>query len=342
MIKRHGAVYWLDLRIAGKRVRRSLNTGEHGLAIERAREIKASLEQESARRDIKIDDFAAKYLEWAWSHKPASADREQQRLEKIKSFFASLGLAYLTDITPYHLEQLRAWLKTRPVKQGDKELEVARGQATINRYMQLLRGMFYKAIDWEIYSKPNPVKELRFYREQPEIRPLSKDDVSKILEAARKISKNPKSELQKAFVDIVILALNTGLRKSEILNLRWKDMKDDEIEVVDKGNRRRMVPLNTAAREAISRQPRRTEYVFHIPNRSQHDLLRRTIIQVRKATGVDFHFHLLRHFFTTTLIEKGVDIVTISSILGHSKMTTSLIYSHTDKEKKKVAVEKIF
>jgi integrase len=67
--------------------------------------------------------------------------------------------------------------------------------------------------------------------------------------------------------------------------------------------------------------------------------LRRTIGQIRKATGIDFHFHLLRHFFTTALLEKGVDFVTIGSLLGHSKITTSLIYSHTDRERKKRALE---
>lgn len=64
-----------------------------------------------------------------------------------------------------------------------------------------------------------------------------------------------------------------------------------------------------------------------------------TVNQVRKKGGVDFHFHLLRHHFATSLIEKGVDFITISEILGHSKMTTSLIYSHTDKGRKKRAVD---
>ncbi|MCG7851732.1 MAG: hypothetical protein MIO92_04345 [Methanosarcinaceae archaeon] len=49
--------------------------------------------------------------------------------------------------------------------------------------------------------------------------------------------------------------------------------------------------------------------------------------------------HLCRHCFATTLLERGVDIVTISSILGHSKMMPGLLYSHTDREKKKPAVE---
>jgi len=65
--------------------------------------------------------------------------------------------------------------------------------------------------------------------------------------------------------------------------------------------------------------------------------MRRTFNQIKKRTGIDFHLHLLRHYFATSLIEKGVDLITVAAILGHSKLTTSLIYSHTDREKMKRA-----
>lgn len=84
---------------------------------------------------------------------------------------------------------------------------------------------------------------------------------------------------------------------------------------------------------------RGSPFVFPIENREQQDLFRRTVIQVRKKTDIPFRFHLCRHYFATTLLERGLDIVTISSILGHSKMMTSLLYSHTDKAKKARAVE---
>ena len=83
------------------------------------------------------------------------------------------------------------------------------------------------------------------------------------------------------------------------------------------------------------------EVAFERVSKLAQDLLRRTVNRVKKRSGVGFHFHLLRHYFATSLIEKGVDFITISEILGHSKLTTSLIYSHTDKERKKRAVEAI-
>jgi len=199
--------------------------------------------------------------------------------------------------------------------------------------------MFYKAIDWEIYQGPNPVKKVKFYKEQSPVKILSDKQIEKVLNTAREISAKPQSSLQKEFHDIILLALNTGMRKSEILNLTWMNVKDGEVIIKGKGEKVRIVPLNKNAKAIIRKKPKLDEYVFNVPNRHQHDLLRRTINQVRKRTGVNFHFHQLRHYFATKLVERGVDFITISDILGHSKMTTSLIYSHTDKDKKKRAVD---
>lgn len=340
MIKKHGRYYWLDIWIDKKRVRRSLKTTEHGLALERARDIKNELLAKADKKDITVQEFSLKYLNWAWDTKPASADQESRRMKKILEFFDSAGVKYLSGVTPYHLEQLRAWLKVRKVKIGDKEVDRPRSQATLNRYLQLLRGMFYKAIDWEIYKGQNPLKKVKFYREQRVIKPLSHEEANVVLEACRQIgARKGASSLQKAFADLVEFAINTGMRKSEILNLQWKDIKNWEATVKGKGNRTRTVPLNAAARAIVERQQKRIPYVFPIENREQQDLFRRTVIQVRKLTGIPFHFHLCRHYFATTLLERGVDIVTISSILGHSKTMTSLLYSHTDKARKAKAVE---
>lgn len=323
-----GKYYWLDIRIKGKRIRRSLRTTNKLQALDKYGEKKQELLDEYELKRVRFSSFCKQYLEWAWSSKPTSALRESQRLNKIQDFFDSLEIVYLSDITPYHIEQLKAWLKKEK-----------RSKATINRYLQILRGLFYKAIDWEVYSGPNPLKKIRFFKESPQVKVPSPAQIKKIMKAARDISRKPQSPLQKAFYDMIQLALNTGMRKSEILNLEWKDIKEEELMVRGKGERVRTVPLNGIALEVIRKQPKKSSYVFDIPNRHQQDLLRRTVKQVKKRTAVDFHFHLLRHYFTTSLVEKGVDFITVSALLGHSKTMTSLIYSHTDQERKKKAVD---
>ncbi len=162
-----------------------------------------------------------------------------------------------------------------------------------------------------------------------------------IIRAAKEISASPKSPVQKHIFDIINLAWNTGMRKSEIFNLKWKDVKEWSVTVEGKGGRVRQIPLNVRAKAAIIKQPKKSEYIFDIPNRHQKDLIRRTVGQIKKRTGIGFHFHLLRHYFATKLIEKGIDLITISAILGHSSKMTSLVYSHTDKERMKKAVDSL-
>lgn len=327
MIKKHGPVYWLDVRIAGKRHRCSLHTDEHQLAIERARDITANLKRGVRSHDIPIKAIISQYHEWAKVQKPASAREEKYRLDTMFNYFSKAGLEYLGDITPFHIEQMRSAF-----------LEGGKSRATVNRYCALLRSLFYRAIDWEIYRGQNPLRKVKFFREKPEVRALTDDETKRIIEAARAVAAEPQSAVQKIIPDIIELALMTGLRKSEILGLRWRDVRDDVLEIRGKGDKRRLVPLNGRAQAIVAAQPRAGEFVFDICNRHQPDLMRRTIRQVSKRSGVPFHLHLARHTFATRLLAAGIDIVTIAEMLGHSSTMTALLYSHSTPDRKKRAV----
>jgi len=198
--------------------------------------------------------------------------------------------------------------------------------------------MFGRAIDWELYDKPNPVKKVRFYRPNSHFKGLSHREVGRILEEAKRIKQTPRSDLQKVFYDLVILAINTGMRRAEILNLKWKDIKEEEAEVIGKGGKKRIIPLNKAALEVINSQPRRENFVFHIPNRHQTTLFWKTIQTIRKKTGIEFRFHDFRHYFGSSLAKKGVDVDTVKVLMGHTSIITTQQYFHTHKEEKKRAV----
>jgi len=327
-ISKHGKVWWLDIRIKGKRIRRSLETENRNVALSRYAPLREKLLEKHLGEKIKFLDFCNQYLDWAWSSKPKIALKEKQRLKRIQDFFAKLDIVYLDDISPYHIEKLKADLQAKGLK-----------KSTINGWLQILRGLFYRAIDWEIYSKPNPLKKVRFFKAQSVIQGLSKEDLVRVLEAAKIISESPLSQLQKIFYDLVVFGLNTGMRRSEVLNLTWKSVKDDSVEITGKGEKKRIVPLNSAAKEIILKQPRREEFVFDVENRNNASLLHNTTRRLEKIAGVKFHYHLLRHCFTSSLVEKGVDFVTIGAILGHSSIPMSLIYAHTDEERMRKAVE---
>lgn len=327
-ISRHGKIYWLDIRIKGKRIRRSLETENRNVALSRYAPLREKLLEKHLGEKVKFSDFCNQYLDWAWSSKPKIALKEKQRLKRIQDFFVKLDIVHLDDITPYHIEKLKADLQARGLK-----------RSTINGWLQILRGLFYRAIDWEVYSKPNPLKKVRFFRIQSAIQGLSREELVRALEAAKAISEMPLSKLQEIFYDLVVFGLNTGMRRSEVLNLTWKSVKNDSVEIIGKGEKKRTVPLNKTAKEIILKQPRREEFVFNVENRNNASLFHNTTRRLEKIAGVKFHYHLLRHAFTTSLVERGVDFVTIGAILGHSTVTMSLIYSHTDKEKMRKAVD---
>ena len=325
-----GNTHWIDIRVSGRRFRRSLHTSDKHLALYKYKEEEDRIIQEYSGKKIGFPRFCDQYIEWAWTSHPASALRESQRLNKIKEYFIGMGIIYLEDITPYHIEGLKAELKTRNLS-----------KTTINHYLQLLRGLFNKAIAWEIYDKPNPLKKVRWLKAVPNVEPLSKSDVEKVLAIARDISENPKTQLQRMIYDLILFALNTGLRKSEIIMLKWKDVKGDEIIIKGKGEKIRSVPINSTARAILDKQIQKDSFVFDIPNRYEKDILNWTMKQIGKKIGRRVHFHLFRHYFASNLVEKGVDFVTVASILGHSKTMTSIGYMHTDKKRKQKAVDTI-
>lgn len=309
------------------------------MATAKAHEITRDLREKAKHPTTGLRDFAARYLDWARETKPASWPAEKLRLDRMLGLFDSLGVTRLEDVTPYHIEQIRSRLKSRVIIKGDVSRDVDRSKATTNRYLQILRGMFYRAIDWEVIPGPNPLRKVKFAREGAKIRPLTEEELGKILGAAKAISMKPESPVQRVIHDLLILILNTGLRRSEALNLRRDDVRGIEARIVGKGAKLRTVPLNVAALEALRRQPPAGPYVFDVPNRASGSLMRRTMGAIEKRTGVHAGLHLFRHAFATRLLSAGVDIVTISEILGHSRTMVSLLYSHSDPERKRKAVD---
>lgn len=344
MIRKVGRVYWLDLWVGKKRVRRSLKTSERSLALAKAAEISRTLKKGAAlgRSGGSIEEAAPQYLAWAKETKPGSLRTETYEMGVLRGWFRERGIETFGQITPFHVEQLRVWIREHDRRAKPKEGETPRtaSKATANRYCALLRTFINRAIDWEIYAGTNPVSKVRFYKENGKVEPLTPADLAKVQAAARAVAADPYSQVQRVIADLIELSVNTGLRKSEALNLKWKDVTD-ELEVRGKRDKVRRVPLNAAARAAIERQPRIAgPFVFDVPNRGQVDVLRRTVVRIRELSKVrHFHFHLCRHFFMSELLARGVDLQTIADLMGHSRYMTSLIYAHSTPGRRRLAVE---
>lgn len=134
---------------------------------------------------------------------------------------------------------------------------------------------------------------------------------------------------------IVITALNTGMRKGEIIGLKWEpvDLKHGFILLEKtKNGERREIPINDTLRGVLQGISRRLDvpYVFFdaTAGKRYKDIKRSFNTALRKAGIRDFHFHDLRHTFASHLVMAGVDITTVSRLLEHKTLTMTLRYSH--------------
>lgn len=148
-----------------------------------------------------------------------------------------------------------------------------------------------------------------------------------------------------------IFALNTGMRLSEISNLRKSYIQNDIIfypipetkyrrRIFSQNSKFKAICLNSIAQETIQKINSQDDYVFPI-NRRHPSVIRKTITKIRKLTGIkDFIFHQLRHT-TSTLISSQVSLSTAKMLLGHSDIKTTLKYTHPGIEEQKKGVEKM-
>ena len=136
---------------------------------------------------------------------------------------------------------------------------------------------------------------------------------------------------------IISLAFSTGMRVSEVCNLKLIDIDSKRMLILirnAKGNKDRYVPLSENILNLLReyfKEYKPKEYLFN----GQFDLKYsdRSCNQiVKKYIGKDYHFHLLRHSSFTTLLEQGTDITLIQKLAGHSNVKTTQIYTHVSNQ----------
>src|SRR4029077_19052065 len=144
-------------------------------------------------------------------------------------------------------------------------------------------------------------------------------------------------------------ALNTGMRRSELLSLQWSqvDFAQRSIRVLnaktDSG--RRTIPMNLATYNVLNdlRRDGRSELVFPSPRKKGariFDLKKgfKKVVRLGQLEG-NLRFHDLRHSFATRLVQSGVDIITVQRLLGHAKISMTTRYAHSPDASRIAAVE---
>jgi integrase len=341
-IYRRGKVYWITfMGLDGKQKHEStgsdLKADAELVLAQRRLDVDQGKEPVTRRRsrNYTFQELADKYLLFT---------ANQKGIESKKVFVRELCRSFgSVKLSAFNLALLEGWQseklsKPRRGYASDKVKRLPLKPATVNRTSACLKHMFTKALDWEMVSE-DVVKRVRKLKRisgsGERLRYLSLEECQRLLAACDKQLKT-----------IVTLAIHTGCRRGEILGLTWNrvDLKHGFILLDEtKSGKRREIPINAAVRDALQGVVRRLDipYVFWNPEteRKRSSIREAFTTACRKAKITDFHFHDLRHTFASQLIMNGVDITTVSRLLGHANLTMTLRYSHLAPNHLKNAVD---
>lgn len=248
--------------------------------------------------------------------------------------------------------------------------------ATTNRDITALKAAISKAVEWGLLTD-HPLKKLKPAKldkgANQKTRFLSADEEQRLRDALENRSQEIVSKRLKwneyrsrygrpalpdltnvRFGDyvepIVLLAMNTGLRRGEIFSLQWSnvDLAGKEITIAGstaKSGDTRHVPLNKEAAQVLTdwqNQTKGTGLVFYGREGDRLDNINKAWSGVLKAAEIEnFRFHDLRHHFASKLVMAGVPLNTVRELLGHADLKMTLRYAHLAENHKAEAVELI-
>jgi integrase len=342
-IRKRGKAYQIDyFDPAGKRVRKSFKKKKDAEAELGKR---VSLIAEGRYLDVKKDyktilkELLKKYEE-NFKHQAGYNTSKKFNIEVIREYFGKETL--LANMRYVHLETFRNHLKQKLTKH-----KTVRSDASVNRTLACLRHMLQKAVEWDMMEQ-NPFekgKTLLFKENNQRLRYLDEDEIPKLLE-----------KCQPHLKSIIECAINSGMRKGEILSLKWNQIKDGLIYLQKtKSNKARQIPLNDDLEDLFKRmkseqkpkgdnvvgmdgkpvQTHNSNYVFSYKGKPVNDVKRAFNKALDDAGIQDFRFHDLRHTFASHFVMRGGSIKSLQEILGHKDIKTTMRYAHLSQEHKK-------
>jgi integrase len=285
----------------------------------------------------------------------------KETLRRIKAFYPDLGKKKLPEITAWVIEKIR----TARLKGGVTN-------STVNRDMDALRGALSKAVDWGLL-KAHPMRTVKNAKldDPNRVRYLDPAEESRLRTALQARDNKNRQEREKFnawrrergytlfpelgtysdhLTPIVLTALNTGMRRGELLKLKWAnvDFVKRILTVIGKtakGMKTRHIPLNDEAYEVLTTwRKQNPENILVFPGRNGEVMghIKTSWGKVMKDAKVkDFHFHDCRHDFASKLVMAGEDLNTVRELLGHSDIKMTLRYAHLAPSKLTAAVAKL-
>lgn len=249
----------------------------------------------------------------------------QAKVLFIKNFEEYFGADTLLDRIRYvDLETCRNKLKTKLTKHGK-----LRKPSSINSEMSCLHQMLQKAVEWEMIER-NPFdkgKPLWLKLNNKRKRYLNEDEIERLLESSKGCAR-----------DIIEVAINTGMRRKEILRLKWNQIRDGFIYLSEtKTDEAREIPMNDDLAELIrnlkKRKTQNIDYIFCSRNGNPYRNINNSFrIALKKAKIRDFKFHDFRHTFASHFVIRGGSLRELQEYLGHKDPKMTMRYAHLSQE----------
>lgn len=219
----------------------------------------------------------------------------------------------------YDIKSWREW-RTQHITRKGTEIS----KAAVNREFAFLKAMLNHAIEWEWLAE-NPTEKIKPPRgEKKRLRFLNNEEISKLIFCSNAYLK-----------PIIITAISTGMRFSEIMTLKWNDVNlvHGFIRIVkSKNNETRNVPINGFLAEtllSLTKSRKIGNYVFCKDDGERRKSIKGSFNSACEKAGLsDFRFHDLRHTTASLFPSRGCDVITLQNLLGHKTLAMTQRYAH--------------
>ncbi|MBO5375779.1 MAG: tyrosine recombinase XerC [Bacilli bacterium] len=215
--------------------------------------------------------------------------------------------------------------------------------STVSRKLSSLRG-FYKYLINNNYIKNNPFSLVKMPKKEKKLpRFFYYNELEMLFEVPD--IKTPLGQRDRLILEILYAS---GVRVSELVNIKISDINDEEIKILGKGNKERISRIGDYAKEILDMylndgyqklNIEKTEYLFL--NKNGKKLTTRGIRYIldkiieKTTIGKKISPHMLRHSFATHLLNEGCDILSVQELLGHDSLTATAIYTHVTTDRLK-------
>ena len=325
LVKFSGKTYWIEFYAEGRRKRERIGPNKtlaemvlHKRLTERAED--KLLDKKKVSKE-KFSDLVKQYEEWSKVNNKSYEVNKRYYIGKVKDYF---GTMLLREITPWHVEKFKL------------ERSKQTGKYEVNRELATLKHIFSKAIEWG-KLQVNPARSVKKFKESKgRIRFLMPDEFQKLYE-----------QLPYPLNAISKVAVLTGLRKDNILSLKWSfiNSQNRKLNIPETKNSEPLeVDMSQPLIDLLNAIPRHPEgeYIFYKSDGSRYrNIDFDEFKEALKKAGIDTttHFHDLRHTVASHLVMSGVDLVTVKEVLGHKDISMTMRYAHLAPDHKRKAME---